>query len=369
MRKKPDALAEYLAPPDIHKTQHQLWKGDKVFLISSVLCVAEGLLAYSVATAKISVLVGLCLHIDLVAILCLYARQLRSRDQANPFVYLLLLTTAATGPFGAGGTMLAVMNYSWFTQSAHSFEEWFASLFPSSSQTTSQDVYSNMMMGRDEASRSYNVIPFMDVLSFGSDDQKRQALAKMTANFHPNFANAFKKALADSSNMIRVQAATAISRIETQFLDRMMKLAGLLERYKDDPKIVLAMAQHCDDYAYTGLLDSDREQANRVTALESYQRYLRLKPDDLHARSRIGRILMRNRQYADAYKWLKECIDQGYTSEAIEQWYSEALFSCGLYDELRHFRANTSLSPVSPDATNFQPALKEALALWSGDAE
>ena len=47
----------------------------------------------------------------------------------------------------------------------------------------------------------------MDVLSFGNELQKRQALSKAAANFHPNFAPLFRKGLSDNSNTIRVLAA------------------------------------------------------------------------------------------------------------------------------------------------------------------
>jgi tetratricopeptide (TPR) repeat protein len=225
------------------------------------------------------------------------------------------------------------------------------------------------MIGRDESSKTYSVIPFLDVLSFGNETQKRQALAKMTSHFHPNFAPAFKKALSDDSNTIRVQAATAITKIENQFTERLMKLAKVKEQYEREPVVVLALAEHYDNYAYTGLLDADREQANRQRAFEHYQEYLELDPQSLDVRTRVGRILMRNKEFDKACEWFRKCADLGYVSEAIFQWYSEALFECGRYDELRRLTASSHQHPATQTAAAVQPfAVKEALGLWSSSA-
>jgi len=365
MKNAPKTIEDYFAAPDIHEAQRETLRGGWAFLLGAMLCPVEYLLWYAVAIGRLPMAVGLSLHAALVVLLALYAWALLKRGQGNPFILLLLLTVATTGPFGAAGVMLTVMTYAWFTRRAHSFEEWFESLFPQTAQSMSQNIYADMRMGRDESDKSYNIIPFLDVLSFGADEQKHHALAKMTSHFHPHFAPAFKKALADPSNMIRVQAATAISRIETLFLERMIKLSALMERLGDDPVVVLATAQHYDNYAYTGLLDADREQTNRQKALEYYHTYLRLRPQDLDVRSRIGRLLMRNSDHGKACDWLRQCINQGYISGTISQWYSEVLFTSGRYDELRRYRA--SLTPADGQDI-LQPALREALALWSGSA-
>ncbi len=159
----------------------------------------------------------------------------------------------------------------------------------------------------------------------------------MTSNFQPSFAPAFKKALNDPSNTIRVQAASAITKIENTFMDRLMKLTRVKEQFPKEPVVVKALAEHYDDYAYTGLLDGDRELANRRKALEYYQEYLNLEPRDLEVRTQIGRILMRNKDYNRACEWFKNCIDLGFVSQSISEWYSEALFASSRFEELRRF--------------------------------
>jgi len=249
-----------------------------------------------------------------------------------------------------------------YLRHSQSFEGWYQSIFPLMGLTQSEQVYDDLVVGRDESSRTYSVIPFLDVLSYGNELQKRQALAKMTSNFHPQFAPAFKKALNSDSNTIRVQAATAISKIENSFTEKLMKLTKTISKFPNEPVVIKALAEHYDDYAYTGLLDSDREQGNRQRAYEHYLEYLELQPADVDVRTRVGRILMRNKEYEKASKWLWQCIQLGYSSDSISEWYSEALFHCKKYDDLRRFSLH--MKQPSDVSSSAQQPLHEALNLW-----
>ncbi|HEU5046407.1 MAG TPA: tetratricopeptide repeat protein [Rickettsiales bacterium] len=355
------AVSKYLMPADIHEAKREKSSGYVALITGIILCPLEFFLLYGVLTHEVSVLLGFILHVAIVLALafCVYVM---SQGAEKKFVFLLLISVMTTGPFGAAGTILTVLTHLWYTQHAMAFEEWFSSIFPKQPQTTAQRIHENILTGRDEAAQQYSVISFMDVISFGSEAQKRQALSKATSNFQPNFAPLFHKALRDHSNTIRVLAATGISKIESQFLERMMQLTELKSVRSKDPLVVWAVAEHYDNYAYTGLLDFDRELNNRQKALAHYQEYLQLKPDDIEARNRIGRILMRNKEYEKACEWLHKCIAQGYSSESISQWYSEALFACGRYEDLRRYRSGV----VLPQSGNQNTTLRDALALWSG---
>ncbi len=362
MKNAPPEIESYLRASDVHEVHRLKPGGLAVFIAAAVVLVVENLLLYWMLNGKLQPLAGLLLHLAIVGILAAYARLLMGSDRENRFAVLLALTVALTGPFGAGGVMLAVMMHDWLAYYALPFSEWFESIFPSQRQTQGERIYNDIRVGRDESAKSYSVIPFLDVMTFGNEAQKRQALSKMTSNFHPHFAPAFKKALNDPSNMIRVQAATAITKIESHFLSRLMQLTQLKERHPGDYVVLLALAEHYDDYAYTGLLDIDREQINRRKALEYYKEYLHIVPGNAEVRGRVGRILMRDQAYEKARDWLFQCIERGYLTDTISQWYSEALFACGEYETLRRYR--TALpkpvadGPVSP--------LQDALQLWSG---
>ena len=142
-----------------------------------------------------------------------------------------------------------------------------------------------------------------------------------------------------------------------------MKIAKVKEQFPNEPVVVKALAEHYDNYAYTGLLDSDREQNNRQKAYEHYMEYLQLVTADVDVRTRVGRLLMREGAYAKACDWFQKCIQLGYNSDAISQWYSEALFKCGKYEELRRFSMH--LKNIPQGEAYAQPvAVREALNMW-----
>lgn len=356
-------IEHFFAEADIHDLAREKDGGIVTAFMACIVFVVESLLVYWAINANLSPLFVLVLHGAVSVILYVYARILRDSSRENRFAYLLFLVTASTGPFGAAGVVFSLLLYFIFNRRSQHFSEWYESIFPSVNVSQPEQVYDDLLIGRDESSRTYSVIPFLDVLSYGNELQKRQALAKMTSNFNPSFAPAFKKALNSDSNTIRVQAATAISKIESSFTAKMMKLTKVNDKFPNEPVVVKALAEHFDDYAYTGLLDADREQSNRQKAYEHYLEYLELQPADVDVRTRIGRILMRNKEYEKASKWFAQCLQLGYTSDAIAAWYSEALFHCKKFDELRRYSLH--LKQAHQDQSSPQQSLlRDALNLW-----
>lgn len=354
----------YFAEEDVHDRERESRGGVLTCLVALLAFLAEAALFYAVIEEKFSFVAGLLVHVIIVGCLVVYNGLFRDSSEGR-FARLLPLAVAVMGVYGAAGVVVTAISHLWFTRTAHPFREWYESMFPRVVLSQAERIYTDIRIGRDESAKAYSVVPFLDVMSFGSEMQKRQALAKMTSRFNPQFAPAIKKALSDSSNMIRVQAATAMIKVEQQFLNRLMKLSRLVERHPKDPVVLLALAEHYDQYAYAGLLDHERELDNRTQALEYYSRYLETHPEDIGVRARIGRIHMRNRDYARAADWLRQCIDSGYKSEAMQQWYMEALFASGRYGELRIF--SNKMPPVSGNNAVFQPALKEAVELWAAE--
>lgn len=356
-------VEEYLAVPDIHDIRRERSSGVVTLIAGLIVTILEVVLLRGIINNNLSPYVVLLVHILVVLVLGVFAILMRHGSEAR-FMRLLLLAVITSGPFGSGGVVLAIMTYVWCIRNALAFEEWFSSIFPKQPHIISQRIYDDIVIGRDESSVPYSVISFMDVLSFGNEAQKRQALARATTNFHPNFAPVFRKALSDHSNTIRVMAATGISKVESIFLKRMMQLTEIKSKHPKDHLVTWALAEHYDNYAYTGLLDFDREQLNRRKAMEHYNEYLTMQPQDIEPRNRIGRILMREKQYERACDWFRQCITAGYTSDSISLWYSEALFACGRYDELRSYCAN--LPPMLVQNATANAAMRDALSLWSG---
>ncbi|MGE0754427.1 MAG: hypothetical protein AB7L92_04635, partial [Alphaproteobacteria bacterium] len=241
--KKLEAIDAYFEGTDIHE-EHRTGSGGALALIAAVLFTL--LHAYNswlyFHSAAISIGMALVFHALLAAAAGFLAFVGSAMDREGRFLLLLFIASATAGVFGAAGTVLAIVLHIWFMRFAQPFSNWFSSIFPSSPLTNNEQVYEDIQVGRDESSKPYSVISFMDVIRYGSEAQKRVALSKMTSRFHHSFAPAFKQALNDNSNNIRVQAATAISKIENQFTARAIRVIDLLEEHPNNPGIVLATA-------------------------------------------------------------------------------------------------------------------------------
>lgn len=364
--KKPESIETYFAGIDIHDEKRVDAGGLGALLASALMLVLHGYNAWLYFFAQsVSLVTAFVFHAVLSLIAGLCAWLFLRVERESRFFVLLFISTATIGVFGAAGTLLSVLLHLWYMRYAQPFSSWFISIFPSPHLEESQQIYDDIQVGRDESSKPYSVVPFLDVIWYGNEAQKRMALSKMTSRFHPNFAPAFKKALGDASNSIRIQAATAISKIENQFMARLMKLNQLHSEHPQNPTITLAIAEHYDDYAFTGILDSDRERHNREQALKYYQMYLDLRPTDMMVHMRIGRLLMRNNEPSRAIDWLRQAIDRGHNAPSLMAWYAEALYACGRFSELRQLAREGKWGAQSEGLT---ASLSETIAFWNGAA-
>ncbi|MFO0390132.1 MAG: tetratricopeptide repeat protein [Alphaproteobacteria bacterium] len=361
--KKPETIEAYFEGTDIHDERRVGSCGVAAIFASALFMVLHGYNAWLFFFAgSIGFTKALIFHFTLALAAGLLAKAFSAIDREGRFFLLLFVSTLAMGVFGAAGTLLSALLHIWYMRYAQPFTVWFNSIFPSPVTNESQQIYDDIQVGRDESSKPYSVVPFLDVIWYGNEAQKRMALSKMTSRFHPTFAPAFKKALGDSSNSIRIQAATAISKIENQFMHRMMKLNQLHNEQPKNPVITLALAEHFDDYAFTGILDDDRERENRAQALKHYQEYLNLRPTDTETHVKIGRLLMRSNDPLRAIDWLRQSIERGHKSQALMGWYAEALFACGRFSELRQL-AHEGRWKV--DSDKMSPVLAETMAFWA----
>ena len=368
-------LDAYLAPEDVHDLQRQPDASTLVptFFVALILGFLHGLNVYYLfwmrgidATSfdydRGALFVFLAVHAILVLIALLYARA-RERGERVDYRYdmLLVITTLCMGFAGALGTAVSILFFGFFQRFALHFSQWFSSIFPLPEATLPERVNEGIITGRDESATDYSVISFTDVMAIGSEAQKREALSKMTAMFHPSFAPAYRRALNDDNNAIRVQAATSIAKIESHFLERSIQIEALRREHPADQQLLLLQARHFDDYAYTGILDSEREETNRARALEAYHQYLSRNPSDLGARLSVGRLLLRSGHTEQAADWLRQSIDAGYSNGQIISWYLESLYKLGRYSDLR--AASQRFGATVEQA---QPALLESLRLWAG---
>ncbi|MBN67474.1 MAG: hypothetical protein CMM94_07930 [Rickettsiales bacterium] len=362
-------VEDILKPEDVHTahTHDYASANNGLFLISAViLTLLHGLITYFALDGVIAGYVFVLFHLIFSGVAAFLAwGQYRAGIDA-PFFLLLAISTSVMGLFGALGTLFCFVLHVLFRQGSLSFNEWFATIFPRDIQSEAEEIYDDIVLGRDENPRDYGVMPFIEVMSIGSDEQKRRALSKMTLQFHARLAPAFQKALRDESNAIRVQAATAVAKIESQFMRKLERIELARRKAPNNTHLLFALAKYYDDYAYTGLLDPERESMNRQKAIETYKEYLQHDPNSIEAWASIGRLLFRSKDWEEAAEWFRHALDRGWRSTNMIMWYFESLYHLQDYRALR--RAMVEYGSFVKGNENLPPSVSDAVELWSGRA-
>jgi hypothetical protein len=358
-------LEKYLTPLDVHEANKQDLDSTFSFIITAaVVSLLQIVLVYFLFSETIGGFAALIIHLIIVAALAFITSFSYRLNKDSRFFFLLTLCTLVLGPIGAVGSLVCNLFTLLYSSYAQDFEGWFTTIFPRSRATMPEQTSEDIESGRDESSREYSIIPFMDVMEVGSESQKREALSKISSRFNPKFSGVLRKALSDSSNTIRVQAATVIAKIENAFLDRSQKLDTVAKLNPKDHQVVLARARHYDDYAFTGIIDSERESVNREKALNGYMEYLTHKPSDNEVRLAVGRLLYRDGKLQEAAEWFAKCLQEGFLSPAILGWYMECLYHLGRYEELH--RVSTRLLTDAERDKDIDPNLLNNARLWAG---
>jgi polysaccharide biosynthesis protein PelE len=329
-------------------------------------CIPELILVLKVLTAEASLLAMLVSgrigwagaflwHASIVAGIAVATGIARRRGRDLRCLCLLLLKVTFLGPLGALAVLLTVGMAARYAASARPFEEWHRSLFP-------EEENASLSRFCEEVEKGASVTPLIDVLSFGSHPQKQQLITLIGSHFRPAFSPVLKMALADSNNAIRVQAATAITRIESEFLARSLALSRKVGESGEAETALWDLARHNDDYAFAGLLDPDREQECREYALSLYRKILEKTPSNGPAWIAVGRILVRSRCYAEAVRWFETAPPSGVGSEA-DVWKMESLFHTERYPELHRMAAASNETDERAGALS--PEAREAVSLWA----
>jgi len=285
------------------------------------------------------------------------------RRRPTRYAILLCVATAAFGPLGPPGVLLTMVLERYHARAATGLEEWHAMLFPRAQPHDHQELWRRIGQRASDRPAEHQVTPFLDVLAFGSVPQRQAVIAIIAQQFHPAFALALRAALRDEHNVVRVQAATAIARLENQFLERTMELEAAVRETPDDPDLILALASHYDDQAFAGLLDSRREQDCRVKAHEGYERYLRLRPKDPPVEFRLARLQLRRGLAVDAAPRFRSLVDAGHPGAGL--WLMESLFAQRRFHELRE----AASAPGGLAASMMTPEVSATLELWSSMRE
>ena len=358
-------VEDVLAPEDVHdaNTVSDASAANGLFVVLAVvLSLVHAFNLYLFLGTGMWPVIPVLIHIGITVVtgMITYAQYKKGMDVQH--LAILAIVSSTTGIFGTVGALVGFIATKIFKQKSHHFKEWYESIFPTDTITNPQKIFDAITEGIDENPRRYGVMPFLDVMRLGSENQKRRALAKMTSRFHPRFAPAFRAALADPSNTIRVQAATAVAKVERDFMTRLERIELARTKHSKDPHLTMALAKFYDDYAFTGVLDAELEKTNRERAINTYKSYLQQDPNSADAWVSIGRLLFRNRQWEEAAEWFRHALDRGWSSHSMLMWYFESLFRLGRFSELRralleHGRGVVTVETLPKD-------VRDAVSFW-----
>lgn len=280
------------------------------------------------------------------------------------FLALLAMTTMFLGPFGPLGTMMAMALHGWFRRSATPFDEWYESLFPEEVDEPSRRLYEMLTRGLAQSASQETVTSFTDVLQYGSIEQKRAVISLLSRDFRPEFAPALQSALSDPNPAVRVQAATAAANIEGDFLDTAIELENRAKAHPQDAEAQFEVARHFDNYAFSGILDGDRQNENRRKAEVFYKLALELDDTLSTAALGIGRLMVRQQRLQEAESWFEAGFQLGRHSVSEINWYMEAAYKLGHYDKLR--QAVFGFGEEILEAKGASERLKDVVRVWSG---
>ncbi len=320
----------------------------------------------AVLALDLSLAVGLAGH-GLIALGLVAWAFARPRSDYRPQA-TLAVAASLLYVFGTLGCLLAFRLYLRGIRERMDSDSWYTLIFPPVEYDARDQIYAEAQRSRQlvAGERDVEVAPFSDIFERGSVDDRVQVTAFLARHFKPEYAEALQYALRDSNAAIRTQAAAIASRLDSQMTETLRDLYATWEKHPEDIDASLALADHYDYYAHSGLLSASVAQTYRQRALDLYLRVLAQEPTVSRARLRATRLLLRLERVDEANTLLDAAPDLDSQFRTWLPWLCEAYFRQGRYDDLRTIcqRAKAELS-----LRDVPVAVKRAIELWAGGDE
>ena len=295
-----------------------------------------------------------------------WALWLWRRDRSIRIGIALAIGVLFLGPLGCGGAMLMCAIMAPTPRDTKGFMEWYLSLFPDEQRGAGRDLFERLASGRARDDDHESVASFTDFLDHGTPEQKQTILAMLARNFRPVFAPALRGAMNNPDATVRVMAATAVARIENAFLTRSMESRADCERNPGDYDVWLRSAQLYDDYAFTGILDTDRVAEHRRRATEAYRECVRLNPEAVTPVIALGRLALTAGRIDEAVLRFERALQLEPDRISHSVWLMEALFRRGDFSKVREMAR--TLGPEAEWSEKISEEVRHAVRLWREEA-
>ncbi len=289
---------------------------------------------------------------------------LRYTRHNRQFAMFLLIMTTIAGPFGCGICLLAAIIYGCVVSNAVLPDEWIRSYFFYEEKEASEKIHERITFGLDNLKPAHDIEPLQDILETGTVLQKQMVIAKITRYFCPQFSPFLLQAIQDENPAVRVQAATAMAKIERDFMTQYIALEDALENNPGDYETRLRLAQLYDSYAHAGLIDEESRKSCREKAISIYENCLK-EQGNSQLRHLLARLYVRHGFYGKAEAILYPEIESGAIPFTGMLWYMEALFHLKKFKPLRQVAGQ--YIPMLSGAGNpmFQKEMENVLCTWN----
>jgi len=331
-------------------------------LVAAIILFAESIAIVMFGKMPSGFLMVLPFHLAIVTALGLWVYYVYRRKESR-LAMLLLIMTAATGPFGAGIGLLTAIGYVFSARSAIPPSEWIANFFSYEEDEESERIHERIALGMDDSAAS--VEPFQDILIRGTVLEKQMVISRMTRYFRPGFTQLLLEAVQDPNAAVRVQAATAIAKIEKEFMTECISLEKMSKGMDRNNR--LRLAELYDNYAYTGLEDEASSSILRIKAIKIYEACQKECYENL-LQARLARLYMRNNQPEKTCELLESTMESGrVVSSSNILWYMESLFRMGKLKKIRQIATHYENRVQAIGAAGILEEVDTVFRAWTPD--
>lgn len=189
----------------------------------------------------------------------------------------LVVFCALLGPFGAFLGLTTGLFYLLYRRLSSQYIGLLEQMFPEDEYVHPISRLSQRIeRGLENVDNDTTAIPFMDIMNFGSLQQRLRAVGLTLRYFHPKLAPVLQKGLRDSNNSVRVLAATSLLALDKSYYDTYQALREEVVKSPRRRVAWKALAQQAESYAGIRILSPERVHKMLEAAREAYSTYAEL---------------------------------------------------------------------------------------------
>jgi hypothetical protein len=282
-----------------------------ICILALILTLVDGYLFYLTANDNLSWTMATILHAinSLAAFIILRFFILSKWDERFPELFFYLI--AFLGPFGGGVFLVSLLLYFVVKSQISSIEKTITDFFPIDPEDElSFRIYERIRYGLDVFDPKKVPYSFEDVMHYGSVNQKKTAIERILKYFRPELSKPLLIALGDKNNSVRIMAANAVARIDSQYTTKLQTLEVNARKYPKEYQRLLDFADQSVWQSNLEILDEERRKKLRQRASDLYLEYLQKVPSDKSVKLSIAKLHYLNGEHDKAMRELRTILEE-----------------------------------------------------------